>query len=323
MEQNTAVTVETPKLTQPTVRANETATHYGYVVFSDVDLGAVPRIFVQPPTSPYFTKQPARALIPFVNISLPVSNPAADVNPITLQPTAAPTLMKERTAANCAFTMQHEFGDWGYRVLTPLTGLSEADADQVFRTIQPFKYSLKDAETELMNAPARIMQQGEYQVTYKGHTLTMRPLPAHLIEVAMETYPIMVAAARTAVDLAEQVISNTIQSLTNFYAGQGGKRVADPLDQRLFNEFEREIPQLVTSQDQQSSLKELVAGFTTAVEKISPQQPSGTDIGQLIAALEEKHSLELEALKAEFSEQLLEVLGSKEEAAETPKSKKE
>ena len=123
MEQNTAVTVETPKLTQPTIRANETATHYGYVVFGDVDLGAVPRIFVQPPTSPYYTKQPARALIPFVNISLPVSNPAADVNPITLQPTAAPTLMKERTAANCAFPYFHECGLFGGGSLVALSSI--------------------------------------------------------------------------------------------------------------------------------------------------------------------------------------------------------
>lgn len=242
-----------PKITQAPVQASDTAVHYGYVAFHDISLQGPTGIEyrVQPDYSPYFTKIPARELIPFTNINvyeIDSSRAASHQDNRHRQKYTPPVAGRQKTARECVEEMVNCYMQWGFVELTPLRGLTEDVAFHIFQVIQPFAYSLRDIENEIsFGAVERIAETDIFTVTYNGETATIEPLPDHLKAIAEEVRAIMASSASVAVDKATTIFENTELSMTKAFAGGEGKRGADPLDKYLAGELGKELPKLVTT----------------------------------------------------------------------------
>lgn len=229
--------------------ASDAAVHYGYVAFNNIDLSGPTGIEhrVQPDHSPYYTKLPARQLIPFTNLTVTEIDPAAAGarNKGRHQP---PVVRKSKSAKECVTEMANCYDDWGFKELTPINGLSEEQAFHIFQVIQPFPYRLKDLDNELsFGAIDRIAETETFTVEYDGEKVSLEPLPEALKPIAEQTRSIMASSASVAYDRAMNIFEKTTLSMTKAFAGGDGKAGADPLDRYIASELGRELPKLVSA----------------------------------------------------------------------------
>lgn len=278
---------EIPKIQQQPRLASDTAIHYGYVAFKDIELGGAMGLehHVQPEHSPYYRTIPCRELVPFTNIVFAAFDDKAAASPSYVRG-ATPVYAKQKTAKQCANEMRSSYEPWGFEVLDELTGFSEDEAFHIFQTIQPFGYRLKDLLQEVeYGATLRIRETAPYTVKYGDSTMELQPLPAHLKPVAEAVQQRIVRSAEVAVDFGLDTKEQTTQAMTQYFATGAGKRRADPLDQYVFEEFGEELPAL-----------------------LSPKQPdSGTGVLEKLADLlggkkDDAVEKELAALRATVEE---------------------
>jgi hypothetical protein len=223
-----------PNIENTPARANETVTHYGYVAYHDINLTGPggQEYQVQPADSPYYQSIPARRMIPFTNITTTVPNEklARATSPRNRAKMASK--QEGKTARQCAEEIRDSYQPWGFTILNALTGLDTETAFRIFRTIQPFDYSLIDLVPELeYNAEDRIEQdpeEGVYEVSYREQVIELEPLTATEKELARDVLRQMRTSGNQAFDLAEERRETTTQSLTSYFAGQGGKKRPDP-----------------------------------------------------------------------------------------------
>src|SRR5574343_756436 len=126
---------EVPKIQQQPRTASETAIHYGYVAFKDINLmGPIGvEIKCQPDNSLYRHNLPCRELIPFTNISYgTVNEEGAAVASANVSPTGA-TKIVQKTAKHCVEDVATAYQDWAFVNLDAITGYSEEDAFKIFQ----------------------------------------------------------------------------------------------------------------------------------------------------------------------------------------------
>lgn len=243
-----------PNIHQQPRLASDTAPHYGYVAFKDINLNGSTgkEYWVQPENSPYYNVIPCRELIPFTNIAAPKINEDMAATTSVVGNRALPVTLEQKTAKACAEEMETAYAAWDFKVLRDLTGLSREEAGFVFYTIQPFPFLLKDILDELeYEASERIAQTEPYVVSYNGEEYELQPLPAHLKEIAENVRARMAESAQKAFSLGEETKFSTTQSITQFYATGTGKRRADPHDAYIFREFGEEVPKLLNKDETQ------------------------------------------------------------------------
>lgn len=238
-----------PRISQQPAMASDSAVHYGYVAFNDINLSGPTGIEhrVQPDNSPYYTKLPSRQLIPFTNLTVTEIDPAAAGarNKGRHQP---PVIRKPKSAKECVTEMANCYDDWGFKELTPINGLSEEQAFHIFQVIQPFPYRLKDLDNELsFGALDRIAETETFTVEYDGEKVSLEPLPSELKPIAEKTRSIMASSASVAYDRAMNIFEKTTLSMTKAFAGGDGKAGADPLDRYIAAELGRDLPKLVSA----------------------------------------------------------------------------
>jgi hypothetical protein len=247
-----------PQIQQQPRAASDTAPHYAYCAFKDIFVGDRK---LQPEGSPYAKTFPAREVIPFTNLSIGVcitdvlvgGEPIGTLNASHAVPNLSgkpdPTVvMQPKTARECAEELLSSYEDWGYKVLTPLTGYSEADVFAVMQTIQPLPYKLRDLVEALETAEERIAATEPYGIGDDELSIELNPLSPELKTVARAVLPIIESAVKLAEDKAREIVADTTQKLEQFYSGQGGKRKADPLDHYVFAEMAERIPSRLTTE---------------------------------------------------------------------------
>jgi hypothetical protein len=253
-----------PKIQQQPRAASDTAIHYGYLAFKDVDLSGPLGMehHVQPDTSPYYRRIPCRELIPFTNIVFSeVDEKAAATT--SYASTVLPIVQRQKTARECVDQLVASYEDWGFTHLAPLVGFSEDEAFQIFQTIQPFTYKLGDLLNEVeYGATDRINETAPYVVAYNGQSFTMQPLPESLKEAARKVQAIILRSVEVAVDKGADQREKTVQSMTQYFSTGQGKRRADPLDQYIFSEFNEEVPRLMGGKNEKD-------GTTGVLEKLA------------------------------------------------------
>lgn len=243
---------EIPKIQQKPRAANETAIHYGYVAFKDIDLSGPLGVehHVQPDGSPYYRLLPCRELIPFTNVVYTEIDERAAAT-TSYAPTALPVVQRQKSSRECAEEMVSSYEEWGFVMLSPLTGFSEEDAFQIFQTIQPFTYKLVDLLDQVeYGAIDRINETAPYSVNYNNQTFTMQPLSADLKEVALAVRDVMIRSIEVAVEMGADTREKTVQSMTQYFSTGAGKRRADPLDQYIFDQFNEEVPRLLNTKNE-------------------------------------------------------------------------
>lgn len=246
------VTREIPKIQQQPKQASETAIHYGYIAFKDVNLqGPLGLEYtVQPPDSPYRQLLPCRELLPFTNITFAeIDEMMAATTAFTGRP--LPIVQKQKTARECVEELTAAYEEWGFVPLNALTGYVEDEAFHIFQTIQPFTYKLVDILDQVeYGSEDRINETQPYRVEYQGQSFTLQPLPAELKDVARKVREMMLRSIEVAVAKGEDTRERTVQSMTQYFSTGSGKRRADPLDQYIFDQFNQEIPRLVGGKDE-------------------------------------------------------------------------
>ena len=240
---------EIPKIQQQPRAASETAIHYGYVAYHDIDLTGSYGIErkVQPPNSPSFTGLPSRQLLPFTNIVISEIDNYAAASTSYVR-TSVPVVSKQKTARQCVEEMRDSYEQWGFVVLDMLTGFPEEDAFKIFQAIQPFAYKLKDLQNAVeYGADERINASVPYTAVYGDQTVDLEPLPAELKEIAGKVKETILKSIDVAVAMGEDLREKTTQSMTQYFATGTGKRRPDPHDVYIFAEFDQEIPKLISS----------------------------------------------------------------------------
>lgn len=294
---------------QPPKQANDTGIHYGYVAFQDINLqGSVGLEYkVQPDTSPYYQKLPCRELIPFTNISVAEINEEIVRSKDYRRPNQPPIKWVNKTAGECVREMVGAYENWVFVELTDLNGLDyDSEAFPVFQTIQPFAYSLKSLLDELeWGATERIAQDAPYEVTYGGETILLNPLPPHLKDIALKTRDKMILSARKATEMGDEIVAKTTQQMTQFFATGNGKRMSDPLDRIIFEEFEKDIPRLM---DQNAANPtQATEGILTRLADLIAGKPAQTDASATL----DKELAEIRDLKARLEAALAEASAPK------------
>jgi hypothetical protein len=260
---------EIPKIQQQPRQASETAIHYGYVAFKDIDLSGPLGLehTVQPADSPYRKHLPCRELLPFTNIVIAeIDETAAATTSYGARP--LPIVQRQKNARECVNEMVGAYEDWGFVSFPMLTGFSEEDAFHIFQTLQPFTYKLVDILDQVeYGSEDRIAEVAPYTVNYLGQSFTLQPLPVELKEVAKKVRELMIRSIEVAVAKGEDAREKTVQSMTQYFASGEGKRRADPLDQYLFDQFNEQIPRLIggdkePAQDTTSILAQLAQAIT-------------------------------------------------------------
>lgn len=260
---------EIPKIQQQPRQASETAIHYGYLAFKDIDLNGPLGLahLVQPADSPYRAMLPCRELLPFTNIVVSeIDEKAAATTSYGARP--LPIVQRQKSARECVDEMAGSYEDWGFVSFPMLTSFSEEDAFLIFQTIQPFTYKLVDILDQVeYGSEDRIAEVAPYTVNYQGEAFTLQPLPSELKEVAKKVRELMIRSIEVAVAKGEDAREKTVQSMTQYFSSGEGKRRADPLDQYIFDQFNEEIPRLIGGkeepvQDTNSVLAQLAQAIT-------------------------------------------------------------
>lgn len=281
-----------PKIQQTPKLANDTAIHYGYVAFKDINLGGPMGLehHVQPDQSPYYRELPCRELLPFTNILYTAIDEQAAASTSYVRQ-AAPIYTEQKTARECVEEMAASYEPWGFEVLAELTGYDEDEAFHIFQTIQPFTYRLKDLLREVEYAAVdRIDAVMPYVVAYENESFTLEPLPPHLKAVARAVQQRIIRSVEVATNMGLDMKDKTTQSMTQYFATGSGKRRPDPLDQYLFNEFGEEPPTLLNAKEPESG--------TGVLEKLADLLGGKKDDKV------EKELAEIRALKEQLQEKI-------------------
>lgn len=300
---------------QPSV-VNDNATHYGYCAFADISISDRQ---VQPSTSPYYHKLPARQLLPFVRIDAKdyIGEVTQEIDAQTKTPDGRDLTVKtySKTARECIDDVATSYAGWGFTALPELTGMNEQDAFWVVQTIQPFPYKLKDIEAGIAAGYDRIERTENYTVGYEGEVLELNPLPDHLRVIARRVAARIEGAAKIAYNYALEIKNDTQQKMETFFAGGDGKRVADPRDRYVFSELGVEIPTLINREETKAQGKDdSFAALAEALKSISsPAQPT-EEIEKLKAELAAEVA-EARAIKEDWSKRFKEKFAKKGEPA--------
>lgn len=289
---------EIPKIQQKPRAASDTAIHYGYVAFKDIDLSGPLGIEhqVQPDGSPYYRIMPCRELIPFTNVLFTEIDEKAAAT-TSYAPSALPIVQRQKSARECVDEMIASYEEWGFIHLTPLVGFNEDEAFHIFQTIQPFTYKLADLLNEIeYGASDRINETAPYVVAYNNQSFTLQPLPADLKEVAKKVQEIMVRSVEVAVARGEDQREKTVQSMTQYFSTGTGKRRADPLDQYIFDQFNEPLPRLVGGKEEKDSSVGILEKLADAIMGKQKQDEVDRQLEELKAL---KAQLESATVKTE------------------------
>jgi hypothetical protein len=283
---------EIPKIQQQPKQATETAIHYGYIAFKDINLSGPLGLEynVQPPTSPYRTLLPCRELLPFTNVVYAeIDEQMAATTAFTGRP--LPMTQKQKNARQCVEELVAAYEEWGFVSLNVLTGYTEEDAFHIFQTIQPFTYKLGDIlDAVEYGSEDRIKEVQPYAVQYQGQSFTLQPLPADLKDLARQVRDLMLRSIEVAVAKGEDTRERTVQSMTQYFSTGEGKRRADPLDNYIFDQFNQEVPKLIgnkdSSSDNSTGVLEKLAEVILGKQKNEQLEQELTELRKLKGELE-------------------------------------
>ena len=287
------LTKQAPSIERQPRTAHDTSTHYGYCAYNDINLAGSLGIehYIQPAESPYYRKLDARQLIPFTNIDVSEIDEKLASAPGGAKMAGKPILPIKRvqkTARECAEELQFEYADWGYIVLTPLTGYSVEEAFAVFQVIQPFTYRLKDLGSEVsFGALNRIEATEPFTVVYGDEKVTLDPLPEHLKEVAEQVRVLIEQSVSVAENKAGEIAEKTRLSMTSRFAGGPGKSRPDPNDKYVFSELGMELPTLISS-EKADPLKQVADALTKTSETADALKLREIELREKEIALKEK-----------------------------------
>lgn len=227
---------------------NPTEVRYGWMPFKSVNLyngdGTI-YYRIQPEESPYHREIPKNQLIPFETFSYTVRVP--DTGERAPGGGSYFYETETKTAFECATTLLVGYSGRGYTVLNSLQGLSQTDAERIFRIVQPFDYKLGELVGELSFAEERIEATEPIDFSDKvGEEYFVEPLRNERErEIARKLALEMIEGAQTAQDFALNILDETEKSLVAVAAGRKeGKRGADPLDRYLEREMDKALPNM-------------------------------------------------------------------------------
>lgn len=283
---------EIPKIQQQPKQATETAIHYGYIAFKDINLSGPLGLeyHVQPPTSPYRTVLPCRELLPFTNVVYAeIDEQMAATTAFNGRP--LPMTQKQKSARECVEELVAAYEEWGFVSLKMLTGYSEDEAFHIFQTIQPFTYKLADIlDAVEYGSEDRINAVQPHVAQYQNQSFTLQPLSAELKDVARQVRDVMLRSIEVAVAKGEDTRERTVQAMTQYFSTGEGKRRADPLDNYIFDQFNQEVPKLIgnkeTSSDNATSVLDKLAEAILGKQKNEQLEQELAEVRKLKAELE-------------------------------------
>lgn len=243
-----------PNIERKPRAVSDTAAHYGYCAFKDIELGGPGGLEhnVQPPDSPYYRRLPARTIIPFTNVIHREIDEMANAANARNPGGPSGVIYKEfnKTAKECVMEMTESYADWGFKFIDPLTAYTAKDVERVFEVIQPFEYKLNELVSEFAyKAEERIAADEPFEVEYKGQTVTIEPLSEGLKDVARQTLEVLQASVNRAFNKAKEDEQKTVISMTKAFAGGDGKTVPDPHDKYVFDQLGTKTPQLLVTEE--------------------------------------------------------------------------
>jgi hypothetical protein len=274
-----------PKIQQKPRAANDTAIHYGYLAFKDINLSGPLGLehHVQPEGSPYYRALPCRELVPFTNVLFAEIDEKAAAT-TSYSPRTLPIVQRQKNAKECVEEIVASYEEWGFVHLAPLVGFSEEDAFLVFQTIQPFTYKLGDLLDQVeYGATDRINETAPHTAVYNGQSFTLQPLPADLKDVARQVQQIIIKSVEVAVAKGEDQRERTVQSMTQYFSTGQGKRRADPLDQYIFDQFNEPLPRLVGGKEEKDSGVGIIEKLADAIMGKQKQEEVDRELAELRA----------------------------------------
>jgi hypothetical protein len=271
------------------------ASHYGWCPYDNIELmgpTGLERKVAYDEKGDFVTVLPRSELLLFENIE--TRELSAKDNNI---PNGPPPLLEEVTkyAAACVQEVHDAtYGEWGFVVLHPLTGLKPEKAFLIFSVIQPLRYDLAALDREIrFEAKKRIAQA----------LAEDKEFPA---EIAEQTRRVMLVGTTRAIAHARTLVHTLRTDMATFQGTKQGKSFAYPGDEHAFAQLHEPVPsplaaKVQTDEDLQTLVKLLAAKELRGGEP-TPQEGA---LAQALASIEamrlqqEAMASELAAMRAE------------------------
>lgn len=262
-----ATTQVQPAIDRDTASLRPTETRYGWCPYGDINLfgpSGSPTLYVQPHEidsgfgnvpNPFHRLLPKNQLIPFPTFNVIEQTPSPDLKDNQGRAVLV-TATRTMTALDAAVWVLRGYSSWGFTILNSLQGLEQGVAMRIFQVVQPFQYPLSQIVNELTfgaldRIDSNIVLTWADQPGYEVQPLVDDDERAIARKLAEE----MAAGAQIAYDLATDTLNETEASMTQRFAGGQGKSGGDPLDRRLAEELDRELPKMVGTSNKQQEIE--------------------------------------------------------------------
>jgi hypothetical protein len=264
------------------------ASHYGWCPYADIELmgpNGLERKVAYDEKGDLVTRLNRSDLLLFENIE--TKELSVKDNNI---PNGPPPLLEDvvKYAASCIQELHDAtYGEWGFTILTPLTGLTAEAAWRIFQVIQPKRYDLATLDNEIrVEAKKRIAQAVAEDKDFSE-------------SVAEETRILMLNGANRAIRHARKVVNDLRTDMATFIGTKQGKSYADPADEHAFTQLHQPIPSPIAAREQSNDeLQTLIK--LLAAKALQGDQPNAQEsqLASALAAIESMRESQ-EALTAE------------------------
>ncbi len=210
--------------------AQLSAPHYGWCPYNDIELMGplgLERHVAYNEKGEFATRLLRGQLLPFINVEIRQLSQKDNNIPNGPKPVLEDIV---KYAGTCASELEDSYGDWGFMILTPLTGLSVEEAFSIFSVVQPAVYDLAALEDQLtIEAPQRIAEASAADPTF-------RDSDAEILR------RMMVIGAQRAATHAGYVVETLRQDMADRQGGGHGRSYASPGDVHAFRQLRQPVP---------------------------------------------------------------------------------
>lgn len=252
------------------------ASHYGWCPYNDIELmgpTGLERKVAYDESGNLVTRLKRSELLLFENIE--TRELSAKDNAI---PNGPPPLLEDvvKYAATCVSELHDAtYGEWGFTILFPLTGLSPEAAFSIFSVIQPRRYDLATLDNELrVEAKKRIAEAKAQDENFAD-------------DWAEQTRQLMLIGAGRAIALANSTVHKLRTDMATFIGTKQGKSYADPADEHAFAQLHQSVPSPIAAREQSNDdLQNIVK--LLAMKQLQGDTPTAqeSELGKALAAIE-------------------------------------
>lgn len=249
------------------------ATHYGWVPYDYIELMGpmgLERRVAYKANGEFATRLLRSQLLVFTNVEIRELSQKDNNIPNGPKPVLEDV---QKYAGTCASELEDAYGEWGFMMLSPLTGLTVPDAFRIFAVVQPLAFDLADLEDELgEKAITRIAEALAADETFPDAT-------------AEEARRIMVIGARRAVTYASNVVEALKTEMADRQGGGHGRSYASPGDAHAFRQLHQPVPSrlALAKPPQDEDIRALIKAL--AEKQLRGEEPNAQE-AQFAMALE-------------------------------------